>query len=99
MSDAKTFFFCLTLLVAASCTTGEWKAENVPAPRATPFDANQFARNAYLEGFRHGYRAQRSGGPPTVEMLTGPHLEARRQGFYAGAAQARAESARDEKDR
>jgi hypothetical protein len=87
----------LGVLLGVGCATGEWQAENIPAPRATPFDSNQLARNAYIEGFRQGYRAQSSGGPAAVEMLTGPFVEARRQGFYAGAAQARSESAPEEK--
>ena len=70
------------------CATGEWQGENVPLPRSTPFDSNQLARNAYLEGFREGYRAQND--RVTIETVDGPYIAARRQGFYAGAAQARA---------
>ena len=87
-------FMCLVL---AGCATGEWQAEQVPLPAATPFDANHFARNAFMEGFRQGYRAQSTGGPAAVELVSGPYLQARKQGFYAGAAQARAERTETEK--
>ena len=49
----------LSLLFAGACATGEWQASNVPLPTATPYDLNQMVRTAYLEGFRHGYRAQK----------------------------------------
>jgi hypothetical protein len=83
----------VSVLLGTGCATGQWQAEKIPAPSSTPFDSNQFARNAYLEGFRHGYRAQTSGGPASVETIGGPYVEARRLGFYAGAAHGRAESA------
>ena len=92
---------CLALSVgwfgASGCATADWQAENIPLPRSTPFDSNHFARDAFLEGFRQGYRAQTWGGPATVETVNGPYVGARRQGFYAGAAQARSEGAVDTK--
>jgi hypothetical protein len=83
------------LLCGIGCATNGWQAENVPLPRSTPFDSNHFARNAYLEGFRHGYRTQTGVGPGTADTGNGQYADARRQGFYAGAAQARAEGAFD----
>lgn len=81
----------LLLLGAAGCATNDWQAEDIPYPRTTPFDASQFARAAFLDGFGRGYSSAKSGGGTTVEMLTGPFTHARRQGFFAGSAQARAE--------
>ena len=63
----------------------------MPLPRTTPFDSDQFARSAYLEGFRTGYRAQSSGRRGSVDVLSGPYLFAKQQGYYAGAGQAQAE--------
>jgi hypothetical protein len=94
MNALKNLLFCLILAAAAGCasTTG-WQAENVPFPRATPFDSNELARTAYLDGFERGYRDELSGVHANIEMLTGNYSYAQRQGFYAGAAQARAEKA------
>src|SRR5688500_15047467 len=93
MKWLKCVFLSIGLLWEIGCASEGWQGENVPVPRSTPFDSNQFARNAYLEGFRQGYRAQGGDGLATVETVDGPNAEARRQGFYAGAAQARAEGA------
>ncbi|HEV8542916.1 MAG TPA: hypothetical protein VGR78_11035 [Verrucomicrobiae bacterium] len=95
MNSLKNVLFCLILAVAAAgcaSTTG-WQAENVPFPRTTPFDSNEFARAAYLDGFERGYRDELSGVQANIEMLNGNYSYAQRQGFYAGAAQARAEKA------
>lgn len=91
MRFVKSIFAILSLFFGGACATGEWQADNVPLPAATPYDSNQMVRTAYLEGFRHGYRAQKDGGPASVELVTGPYVRAREQGFYAGAACARAE--------
>jgi hypothetical protein len=91
MKFVRCVFLLVGLLSIIGCATEGWQAEEVPLPRSTPFDSNQFARNAYLEGFRQGYTAQSSGGPTAVETVSGPYAEARRHGFYAGAAQARAQ--------
>jgi len=91
MRFLKTILAALSLLFAGACATGEWQASDVPLPTSTPYDSNQMVRAAFLEGFRHGYRAQKDGGPPSVELVTGPYVHAREQGFYVGAAQARAE--------
>ena len=79
------------LAVACACTSNRWQAENIPLPVATPFDASHFARTAYLEGFRSGYRAQ-SRGLQHSEFLGNPYKEARRLGYIAGAARARESS-------
>jgi hypothetical protein len=76
-------------IMFGGCATGEWQASDVPLPTATPFDSNQMARGAYLDGFRQGYHAQRDGSAASVELLGGPYLQPRQQGFHAGAAQAR----------
>ena len=81
----------MMLVLAGGCATGDWQADNVPVPNTTPYDGNQLVRQAYLDGFRQGYRAQKSTGLQTVETVGGPNAEARRRGFYAGAAQARSE--------
>lgn len=79
-----------TVLGFSGCASQGWQSADVPLPRQTPFDANQMARNAYLEGYRTGYRAQQ-GGDRGVSLMGGPYQEAQLQGFRAGAAQARAE--------
>lgn len=86
----KTILTALSLLFVG-CATGEWQASDVPLPTTTPYDSNQMVRAAFLDGFRHGYHAQKDGGPASVELVTGPYVHAREQGFYAGAAQARAD--------
>lgn len=93
MNLLKNWLIVLMLaLAAAGCTTtSEWQAEDIPYPRTTPFDSNEFARTAYLDGFRSGYRSVASGGSRSIDLLTEPNVEARRLGYYAGAAQARAE--------
>ena len=85
--------FLAGALLAAGCANDGWQAQNVPLPRATPFDSNEFARTAYLDGFSRGYNAEISGASGSPEMISGPYLQARRQGFHAGAAHARAEKA------
>jgi hypothetical protein len=85
--------FCATLFLAfAACASHQqWHAEQIPLPRSTPFDADEFARNAYLEGFRTGYRAEKSLEPHSADQISGAYFEARRLGYYAGAAEARRE--------
>src|SRR5687768_7047949 len=77
------------------CASSGWQANDVPGPRSTPFDSHQLARNAYLEGYRSGYRAQISGQSMGIELAGGPYLYARRQGFQAGVAHARAQQSPD----
>jgi hypothetical protein len=83
----------LALLLSGCASQEGWRSENIPYPRSTPYDANEFSRTAYLDGFGRGYHAESSGGGGDVEMLSGPHSDARRRGFYAGMAQARADKA------
>ncbi|HVK59446.1 MAG TPA: hypothetical protein VM735_11745 [Candidatus Kapabacteria bacterium] len=78
---------CLIWMCACASNDG-WQAD-VPVPSTTPFDSDQMARTAYLEGYRTGYRAQMSPSSG-IELTSGPNLQARRLGFEAGAAQARA---------
>ena len=73
------------------CATSGWQAEEIPYPRSTPFDSDEFARTAYLDGFRSGYRAELAGDPTMVDMFTGPYPRARRMGFLAGVSFARGE--------
>lgn len=82
----------LMTFCGSGCASTGWNADAVPLPRSTPFDSNQFARNAYLDGFGSGYRAQSSGSAQGVELISGPYAEARRQGFRAGVAHAQAEA-------
>lgn len=82
--------FLGAVLAAAGCASQGWQSADVPLPRSTPYDANQFARNAYLEGYRSGYRAQQR-GDRGVSLIGGPYQDAQLHGFRAGAAQARAE--------
>ena len=83
---------CLCALAALflGCASNQWRADDVPYPQTTPFDSNQFARTTYLDGFAQGYRSAMGGSPVNVDMLTGPYAGARRAGFYAGEAHARA---------
>ena len=81
------------LLGMSGCATGKWQGETTPYPQTTPFDSHEFARSIYMEGFRQGYRFEKFGDATTIDMLTGPNLHARRLGYYAGAARARAEMA------
>ena len=84
--------FLLALCLAlAGCVSKNWQASDVPTPASTPFDSDQLARAAYLDGFRTGYRAQRSGNTLGVHLEGGPYLHARQLGFQAGAAHARAQ--------
>ena len=91
MTWIKHLILCALLLVGIGCASTEWQAEEIPYPASTPFDSNQFARAIYLEGFRQGYRSEMFGDATTVDMLSGPNLQARRLGFYAGLGRARAE--------
>jgi hypothetical protein len=77
------------LLIAAGCASEGWQTHSVPFPASTPFDANPFARQAYLDGFRSGYVAQQQ--QKGAEFLSGPYGRARELGFRAGAAEARSE--------
>jgi hypothetical protein len=95
MKDCITVaILCAGIAMGFGCASNEWQADQVPLPQSTPYDANQMARTAYLEGFRQGYTAQRnqSGG---VEFVTGPYRDAKQQGFRAGAAEARARQTGD----
>ena len=85
---------CAGIALGMGCASNDWQADQVPLPPSTPYDANQMARTAYLEGFRQGYTAQRnqSGG---VEFVSGPYRDAKQQGFRAGAAEARARQTGD----
>jgi hypothetical protein len=95
MKGLSHFVFATLLLIAASCASSEkWESENIPFPRSTPFDANEFARKAYLDGFRSGYRAEMAGEGTTADVLAPPYVQARRLGFYAGVSQARSERAK-----
>jgi hypothetical protein len=78
------------LLGTVGCASSGWQAVDVPLPRSTPYDSNQFARNAYLEGFRGGYRAQQN-ADRSVSLIGGPYQDAQIHGFRAGAALARSE--------
>jgi hypothetical protein len=84
--------FLVSALLAAGCSSTGWKSENIPLPRSTPFDSNQLARQAFLDGFERGYRSEKMGGPSSVELITGPFAEARRQGFNAGVLRARSDA-------
>jgi hypothetical protein len=81
----------LFVLLSACSSDSKWHAEQIPYPRSTPFDRNQFARQAFLDGFRVGYRAEMHQGPQAVDVLSPPYLQARQLGYRAGAAQARQE--------
>lgn len=74
------------LIFAAGCASQGWQGHDIPFPVATPFDANQFARQAYLDGFRSGYIAQQQ--RKSAEVISGPYARARELGFRAGAAEA-----------
>jgi hypothetical protein len=80
---------CAGTALGGGCTSGKWQAEQIPVPRSTPFDANQMARNAFLDGYREGYRAQKNNSQG-VALVSGPYREAKLAGFRAGAAEARA---------
>ncbi len=87
-------FICVVLVgVAVGCASTEQQGQNIPVPSSTPYDLDQFARTAYLDGFRRGYREQMSGGVPNVDVLNGPYPQAQRAGYYAGAAEAKASQA------
>jgi hypothetical protein len=85
-----TLFAITILLLGSGCASTKWEAESIPYPKSTPFDANEFARRTYLDGFRSGYRAQLGQEATTIDVIRGPYLQARRLGFQAGAAHARA---------
>ena len=92
MKWLKFFLGPVLLCALLGCASDKkWEAEQIPYPRSTPFDASQFARTAYLEGFRLGYRAQMNRGTRMGETLAGPYGRARQLGFYAGSAEARRE--------
>lgn len=78
------------ILVLSGCASQGWQSADIPLPRSTPYDSNQFARNAYLDGYRSGYRAQQN-GDRGVSLMGGPYQDAQLHGFQAGAAQARAQ--------
>jgi hypothetical protein len=80
---------CAGTALGVGCASGKWQAEQIPVPRSTPFDGNQLARNAFLEGYREGFRAQKNNSQG-VELVSGPYREAKLAGFRAGAAEARA---------
>jgi hypothetical protein len=90
MKFCKIFIWSILLALLAACASdSKWQAEQIPYPRSTPFDRNQFARQAFLDGFRTGYRAQTHQGPQAVDVLGPPYLQARQLGYYAGVAEAR----------
>jgi hypothetical protein len=91
MNLIRNLLCAAAVAVFAGCATGKWTGENIPYPVSTPYDMNVQARAAYLDGFQQGYRSQKSSGISRVETLTGPFVQARQEGFYLGAAQARAE--------
>ena len=91
MRKVIAFGFGAMLAILVGCASNGWQSESVPLPTTTPFDSDQLARNAYLEGYRIGYRAQQSPDQQGVQMLGGPYLYAQQQGFQVGAAQARSE--------
>jgi hypothetical protein len=63
--------------------------EPIATPSSTPFDANIMEREAYLDGYRTGYRAAKAREQIVPDTLAGPFREARKAGFYAGVGQAR----------
>lgn len=77
----------LGFLLCAGCATNQY-SETVPYPRSTPFDADTARREAFLDGFRSGYRSVATGDFYSQEMLPSSFREARRLGFEAGRAQA-----------
>jgi hypothetical protein len=89
----RTLLLTTGLTLLTGCASSGWKSEAIPFPRSTPFDRDQFTRRAFLDGFERGYRAEMAGGPVSVESLSGPYLDAQKQGFYTGAAEARAKKA------
>jgi hypothetical protein len=89
----RTLLLTAGLSLLTGCASNGWKSEVIPYPRSTPFDRDQFTRRAFLDGFERGNRAEMSGGPVSVESLSGPYLDAQKQGFYTGAAEARAKKA------
>jgi hypothetical protein len=85
----KVGIFIVLLIVLDGCASQGWRTHDIPYPAGTPFDANQFARQAYLDGFRSGYIAQQQ--QKGTELISGPFGRARELGFRAGAAEARAQ--------
>jgi len=80
--------FCAGL---TGCASNSWHADTSPYPTTTPFDADPLARQAFLDGFNQGYRAQGGSAVANVDMMAGAYSDARRQGYYAGSAKATAE--------
>jgi hypothetical protein len=89
MKSFKILFFAAILATAVGCSSSGLRTQQTPLPRSTPFDANQFARTAFLDGFEKGYRTEMAGGPASVESLSGPYLDIQKQGFHAGVTEAR----------
>src|SRR5689334_12396022 len=90
MRFCKVLIWSILLVLLAACASdSKWQAEQIPYPRSTPFDRSPFARQAFLDGFRTGYRAQMHQGPQAVDVLGPPNLRARQLGYYAGVAEAR----------
>jgi hypothetical protein len=94
MKLTKFVLAALAALLVGCASNDPWQGESLPLPTTTPFDANPFARRAYLDGFASGYRATQQGGVAGVDLISGPHRQARKMGYEAGAASARAENAR-----
>lgn len=94
MNTLKLLSLLAWMLLAGGCATEGWQAETIPYPASTPFDANSFARRAYLDGFASGYRSAKSGDGGGVDVITGPNRHAKRLGYYAGEAAARSEPAK-----
>lgn len=99
MKRLKEFLFVVLIVLGAGCASSGLQSENIPYPRSTPFDSNELARNAFMDGFRTGYRSEVYKDGTIVDNLPGPHRDARRLGFYAGAGEARREkgSAQEQK--
>jgi hypothetical protein len=71
----------------AACQTVPTE-ENVSLPQTTPFDQSAFERQAYLDGYRDGYRSVTRGGSGSVDLLRSRHRTAEEMGWRAGVADA-----------
>jgi hypothetical protein len=91
MKFLKELVCVAVIAVAVGCASNGWKADTTPYPRTTPYDANEFMRSAYRDGFARGYRAEMNTGISNVETPYGLYPAAEQQGYYAGVAQARVE--------
>jgi hypothetical protein len=90
----KLLFSVLTLsvlLMMCGCASQSQQANAIPMPTSTPFDSDQMARMAYLEGYRQGYRAVAAGTVGGFDMISGSYRFARELGWRAGASQAQSQ--------